>query len=125
VLLIVVPTRESALVTSDALKTSSGALNKIPVCKVKELTEAVSYLKNSGLRVVACTEKTDLFVFDASLTGPTAIIMGSEEDGISPELLKLSHQKVKIPLLGTIGSFNVGVASGIILYEKMRQMITE
>jgi 23S rRNA (guanosine2251-2'-O)-methyltransferase len=122
---IVVPARESALVTSDAVKTSAGALHKIPVCKVNELNEAVLFLKNSGLRVVACTEKTDLFVFDATLTGPTAIIMGSEEDGISPELLKLSHQKVKIPLLGTIGSFNVGVASGIILYEKMRQMITE
>jgi 23S rRNA (guanosine2251-2'-O)-methyltransferase len=122
---IVVPMRESALITSDAIKTSAGALNKIPVCKVADLKASVEYLKSSGVRVVACTEKTDDFAFDVSLSGPTAIILGSEEDGISPELLKLAHQRTKIPLLGAIGSLNVGVAASIVLYEKMRQMIVE
>lgn len=122
---IVVPARESALITSDALKTSAGALNKIPVCRVPDLKEAVEFLKSSGLRIVACTEKTDDFVFDVTLSGPTAIVLGSEEDGISPELLRLVHQKAKIPLLGVIGSYNVGVATSIILYEKVRQMILE
>lgn len=122
---IVIPTRESALITSDSIKTSAGALHKIPVCKTKDLSETVEYLKNAGLRIVACTEKTDNLVFDITLKGPTAILLGSEEDGISQELLSLAHQRAKIPLLGTIGSYNVGVASGIILYEKMRQMITE
>lgn len=122
---IVVPDRNSALITSDAIKTSSGALHKIPVCKTRDLPQTVDKLKTSGLRIVACTEKTNDFIFDVSLAGPTAIIMGSEEDGISKELLGLAHQRAKIPLLGTVGSYNVGVASGIVLYEKMRQMILE
>lgn len=122
---IVIPDRNSALITSDSIKTSSGALHKIPVCKTRDLVETVEYLKNAGLRVVACTEKTNDFVFDVTLSGPTAIILGSEEDGISQELLTLAHQRAKIPLLGTIGSYNVGVSAGVILYEKMRQMILE
>lgn len=122
---IVIPDRNSALITSDSIKTSSGALHKIPVCKTKDLVETVEYLKNAGLRVVACTEKTNDFVFDVTLSGPTTIILGSEEDGISQELLTLAHQRAKIPLLGTIGSYNVGVSAGVILYEKMRQMILE
>lgn len=122
---ILIPEKGSALITSDAIKTSSGALHKIPVCKTRNLGQSVSFLKQSGLRIVACTEKTNDYVFDVDLSGPTAIIMGSEEDGISPELLKIAHQKTKIPLLGTIGSYNVGIATGIILYEKVRQMVVE
>ena len=122
---IVIPDRESALITSDSIKTSSGALHKIPVCKTKDLLETTTFLKNAGLRIVACTEKTDSLIFDTTLTGPTAIIMGSEENGISDSLLKIAHQRAKIPLLGTINSLNVGVACGAVLYEKMRQLITE
>jgi len=120
---ILIPDKNSALITSDSIKTSSGALHKIPVCKTKDLLESVSFLKESGLRIVACTEKTHDLVFDVTMTGPTAIIMGSEEDGISQELLTIAHQRAKIPLLGTVSSYNVGVSTGIILYEKMRQMI--
>ena len=120
---ILIPDKNSVMITSDAIKTSSGALFKIPVCKTKNLEESVAYLKASGLRIVACTEKTHDLIFDTTLTGPTAIIMGSEEDGISQELLTIAHQRAKIPLLGTIGSYNVGVSTGIVLYEKMRQMI--
>jgi 23S rRNA (guanosine2251-2'-O)-methyltransferase len=122
---IVIPDRESALITSDSIKTSAGALNKIPVCKTRDLFGTVEFLKTSGLRIVACTEKTDKLIFDVTLGGSTAIIMGSEEDGISDDLLRLAHQKAKIPILGTLGSYNVGVSAGIILYEKMRQMIVE
>lgn len=122
---IIVPDRSSALITSDAIKTSAGALTKIPVCKTKDLPETVSYLKKSGLKIIACTEKSDNLVFDVSMKEASAIIMGSEEDGVSKELLGLAHQRVKIPILGTLGSFNVGVASGIVLYEKMKQLITE
>lgn len=120
---IVIPDKNSALITSDSIKTSSGALHKIPVCKSRDLEESVAFLKESGLRIVACTEKTHDLVFDVTMTGPTAIIMGSEEDGISQELLTLAHQRAKIPLLGTVSSYNVGVSAGIVLYEKMRQMI--
>lgn len=122
---ILIPDKNSALVTSDAIKTSSGALYKIPVCKSRSLEASVSSLKASGLRILACTEKTSDLLFDTTLSGPTAIIMGSEEDGISQELLSIAHQRAKIPLLGTIGSYNVGVSTGIVLYEKMRQMILE
>lgn len=121
---IIVPAKGAALITSDAIKTSAGALHKIPVCKVERLEDTVESLKSQGIRIVACTEKTDKFTFDATMTEATAIIMGSEEDGISQSLLDLAHQRAKIPLLGTIGSFNVGVACGVILYEKMRQLIT-
>lgn len=120
---ILIPDKNSVMITSDSIKTSSGALYKVPVCKTKNLEETVAYLKSSGLRIVACTEKTNDLIFDTTLTGPTAIIMGSEEDGISQELLTIAHQRAKIPLLGTIGSYNVGVSTGIVLYEKMRQMI--
>ncbi len=122
---IVIPDRESALITSDAIKTSAGALNKIPVCKSRDLNATVEFLKTSGLRIVACTEKTDQLIFDTTLSGSTAIIMGSEEDGISNDLLRIAHQRAKIPILGTLGSYNVGVSAGIVLYEKMRQMILE
>lgn len=121
---IIVPSKGAALITSDAIKTSAGALHKIPVCKVDRLEDTVEGLKSQGIRIIACTEKTDKFTFDATMTEATAIIMGSEEDGISQSLLDLAHQRAKIPLLGTIGSFNVGVACGVILYEKMRQLIT-
>lgn len=120
---IIVPEKNSALVTSDAIKTSAGALHRIPVCKVKDLVEIVHYLKKSGLKIIACTEKTDQYIFDIDMTGPSAVIMGSEEDGISTELMDVAHLKAKIPLLGKIGSLNVSVAGGVVLYEKLKQMI--
>lgn len=122
---IVVPDKGSALITSDSIKTSAGALHKIPVCKTRDIEQTVTNLKNSGLRVVACTEKTNDFVFNVTLSGPTAVIMGSEEDGVSTALLRLAHQRAKIPILGRINSYNVGISAGVVLYEKMRQMIVE
>lgn len=118
---LVIIEKGGVLVTSDAIKTSAGALHRIPVCKVKDLSQVVHYLKTSGVQVVACTEKTKNLIQDTDLTVPTAIIMGSEEDGISTKLLAESDVKAKIPMVGKIASLNVAVSAGIILYESLRQ----
>ena len=120
---IIIIEKGGVLVTSDAIKTSAGALMRIPVCKVKDLSATVHYLKSSGLQVVACTEKTENFVQDTELTLPTAIIMGSEEDGISTKLLSECSVKAKVPMQGEIASLNVAVAAGIMMYEALRQRL--
>ncbi|MFT2008363.1 23S rRNA (guanosine(2251)-2'-O)-methyltransferase RlmB [Pontibacter sp. 13R65] len=124
---IVIPSRGGAQVNADAIKTSAGALHLVPVCREPNLKEALDYLKNSGIQLVACTEKTDVMLPDSQVdfTVPTAIIMGSEEDGISPEYLKRADAKLRIPLIGQIGSLNVSVATGIILYEVMSHRLRE
>lgn len=118
---IVVPARESAQISSDAMKTSSGALNFIPVCRENNLATAVANLQKSGLQVIACTEKAKSNMYEHDYTLPTAIVMGSEDDGISDEILRLADGYATIPQLGRVGSLNVSVASGIILYEAIRQ----
>jgi len=118
---IIIPDKGSARINSDAVKTSAGALNYIPICREHNLKNVINDLKDSGLQVVACTEKTDKLLYNVDFTIPTAIIMGSEEEGISPEYLKLCNEKVKIPMFGHIGSLNVGVATSIITYEAIRQ----
>lgn len=122
---IVVPSRGAAQINGDALKTSAGALNLIPVCREPNLKETIDFLKQSGVQVVACTEKADasLETESVDLTGPVAILMGSEEDGISPEYLRLADHKVRIPMAGQISSLNVSVASGIMLFEVLRQRL--
>lgn len=118
---IVIPGKGSALITGDALKTSAGALNRIPVCRMRFIKEAITYLQNSGLTVTACTEKTDRHLSEVDFKQPTAIIMGSEEFGISPAYLEMANQKAKIPMIGDTESLNVSVATGMILYETIRQ----
>lgn len=118
---IVVPKRESAQINADAIKTSAGALHNIPVCKVNNLTDAVMYLQASGLKIVGCTEKTEQTIYDVAYNSPLAIIMGSEDKGISNQILKLCDAKAKIPMAGEISSLNVSVAAGIILYEAVKQ----
>jgi 23S rRNA (guanosine2251-2'-O)-methyltransferase len=120
---IVIIEKGGVLVTSDAIKTSAGALMRIPICKVKDLSQVVHYLKASGVNVVACTEKTQNLIQDVDLTLPTAIIVGSEEDGISTKLLAESNEKAKIPMTGQIASLNVAVSAGIVLYESIRQRL--
>lgn len=117
---IILPKRESAQINGDAIKTSAGALNRIPVCKVNNLTDTVMFLQASGLNIVACTEKTDNTIYDINYTEPTAIVMGNEEKGISNQILKIANQKGAIPMHGNISSLNVSVATGIILYEALR-----
>lgn len=118
---VVIPTKGGAMINSDAVKTSAGALSHLSICKEDNLNHAVKYLKDSGFQVVACTEKTDKLIYDADLSIPTAIIMGSEEDGISDELLEAADEKLKIPIAGQIESLNVSVAAGVIMFESMRQ----
>jgi 23S rRNA (guanosine2251-2'-O)-methyltransferase len=118
---IVIPEKGSAPISADAMKTSAGALNHVPVCRVKNLKQTIRDLKNSGVKIVACTEHTSTIIFNTDLTGPLALIMGSEEDGVSTELLKEADQLGKIPMAGKIGSLNVSVSAGIALYEAVRQ----
>ena len=118
---IVIPSKGSALVSSDAVRTSSGALSRIPVCKTDNLKNTLFYMQQSGIRLIACTEKASLPLHEINLRGSIAIIMGSEENGITSDLINLSDVRTKIPIHGEIASLNVSVATGIILYEKMRQ----
>ncbi|MGI4863942.1 MAG: 23S rRNA (guanosine(2251)-2'-O)-methyltransferase RlmB [Janthinobacterium lividum] len=117
---LVVPARGAAQINGDAVKTSAGALNILPVCREADLHQTIQFLKNSGLTVVACTEKADADLGQSApavLNGPIAVLMGSEEDGISPDLLRLCDQRLRIPMSGQIQSLNVGVAAGIMLFE--------
>jgi 23S rRNA (guanosine2251-2'-O)-methyltransferase len=118
---IVVPWYGSAPVNADSLKTSAGALSRIPVCRVKNIFYAVKYLKNSGLRIYSATEKAETLYFKVNFTGPLAIIVGSEDKGIDSGLLKISDELVRIPMMGKISSLNVSVAAGIIIYEILKQ----
>jgi 23S rRNA (guanosine2251-2'-O)-methyltransferase len=120
---IVIPTHGAAQINADAIKTSAGALHKIPVCREENLKTVINFLKECGLQIIACTEKAENYYFQIDFTVPTAIIMGSEEDGISNEFLQKSDAKAKIPLMGEIGSLNVSVATGIILYEAVSQRL--
>ncbi|WP_234733113.1 23S rRNA (guanosine(2251)-2'-O)-methyltransferase RlmB [Tellurirhabdus bombi] len=120
---IVIPARGAALINADAMKTSSGALNHVSISREVNLEETIKYLKDSGLKVIACTEKTDNYLYEVDMSGPTAIIMGSEEDGISDDLLRLADHHARIPLVGQVESLNVSVATGVVLYEAVRQRI--
>ena len=120
---IIIPSRGAAQINADALKTSAGALHKIPVCREENLKTVIDYLKECGLQIVACTEKATDYYFQIDFTVPTAIIIGSEENGILNEYLQKSDAKAKIPLKGKIASLNVSVATGIILYEAVSQRL--
>lgn len=120
---IVVAARGAAQINADAMKTSSGALNFLPVCRENSLAQVLEELQQSGIQIVACTEKATDELYKIDFTVPTAILMGSEEDGISENLLEQADHSTKIPMLGKIGSLNVSVATGVILYEAVRQRI--
>lgn len=118
---LVVPARESAMINADALKTSAGALARIPVCRSENLRVSTLFLRESGLKIIAVSEKGNEIYTQTDLKGPVALILGSEENGISPQLLKMADTICKIPLLGEIASLNVSVAAGILMYEVVRQ----
>lgn len=118
---IVIPSRGSVSVNSDAVKTSAGALHTIPVCRENSLKEAIVFLKNSGIKVVAATEKAASIYTNSNMSVPVAIIMGSEDVGISNELIRISDELIKLPQFGKIQSLNVSVAAGVIIYEVLRQ----
>ncbi|MBP3590784.1 MAG: 23S rRNA (guanosine(2251)-2'-O)-methyltransferase RlmB, partial [Muribaculaceae bacterium] len=118
---IVIPERGSVSVNADAVKTSAGALLHIPVCRVRTIAEAVDYLRQSGLLVAGATEKGAIPYTEADFTGPTAIVMGAEDTGISPDVLRRCDTLAAIPIIGHIGSLNVSVAAGVMMYEAVRQ----
>lgn len=120
---IVIPDKGSVSISSDAVKTSSGALMTLPVARVKSLRESVRFIKDAGLTVVAASEKSETIIFDADLSGPIAIILGAEDKGVSPGLLELADHSIKIPLYGRIASLNVSVAASILIYETIRQRL--
>lgn len=118
---ILFPMQGSAQVNADAMKTSAGALNNIPICRTKNLSRAIDYLKDAGLQIVASTEKSEQMMYDVDYALPTAIMMGSEEDGVSPAYLQKCDQQVQIPMYGQTASLNVSVASAVMIYEAIRQ----
>ncbi len=118
---IVFPARESAQINADAVKRSSGALLRLPLCRVRDLLTAVRFLRDSGIRILAADGKGNVALPATDLRGPSAIIMGSEGEGVAPELLRLVDQIIFIPQTGTMDSLNVSVAAGITLYEAQRQ----
>lgn len=118
---IIIQKKGGAPVNGDTIKTSAGAVFKIPICKVAHIKDAVFYLQASGIKVIAATEKTNETLYDVSFKEPCAIIMGSEGRGINPSTLKVVDAKAKLPLLGEIESLNVSVACGAFLYEVLRQ----
>ncbi len=120
---IIIPERGAATVTSDAIRTSAGALSRIPVCRVRELKHAALFLRDSGIVLAAATEKGKDHYFEADLSVPLAIVMGSEEDGISGDMIRVCDHLLRIPMLGNLGSLNVSVAAGILLFESVRQRI--
>ena len=118
---IVVPDKGSAQLNADAIKTSAGALHHIPFCRVQSLANTVKFLKNSGLVIVAATEKAVDLYYKVSYTKPVAVVMGAEDTGIGPELLRISDHLVRIPVNGQIQSLNVSAAATVILYEAVKQ----
>ena len=118
---IVVPIKGGAALNGDAVKTSAGALLKIPVCREHNIVNALKFIVSSGIKVVAATEKASQNYTETSMSEPLAIVMGAEDEGVSPEILRLCDNMVKIPMLGTIDSLNVSVAAGVLIYEAVRQ----
>lgn len=120
---IVIPRLGSASVGADAVKTSAGALNHIPVCRERDIPWVIRFLKDNGYQVVAVSEKTDINYTTVDYTGPVALVMGSEDTGITAEALRLCDTRVAIPMFGKIGSLNVSVAAGVAIYEVVRQRL--
>ncbi len=118
---IIIPEKGMARIGADAVKTSAGAIHHIPICKVKNLANSILFLKNSGLYVVAATEKGNKLYTQAQMNVPLAIIMGSEDTGISQQVLDITDEQLKIPILGNIESLNVSVAASLMIYEAVRQ----
>ena len=118
---IVIPERNSASVTSDSVKASAGALFHIPVCREKDLSRSVSFLKDSGYKIIGASEKAIENYTETDMKVPLAIVMGAEDTGISIDILRKCDDLVSIPIRGKIGSLNVGVATGVLVYEVVRQ----
>ncbi|MDE6315856.1 MAG: 23S rRNA (guanosine(2251)-2'-O)-methyltransferase RlmB [Muribaculaceae bacterium] len=120
---IVIPEHGSVSVGADAIKTSAGALHHIPVCRSRSASLAVRFLKENGYKIVAVTEKADTNYTSVDYTGPVALVMGAEDIGISADIISMADAKAAIPMFGEIGSLNVSVAAGVMMYEVVRQRL--
>lgn len=120
---IIIQNKGGAPVNADTVKTSAGAVFKIPLCKVNHIKDAIYYMQASGIRVIAATEKTENTLYQTNFNQPTALIMGSEDKGVSASVLKIVDDKARLPMFGTIASLNVSVACGAFLYEIIRQRL--
>jgi len=120
---IIIPAKGSAQINQEAIKRSSGALLNLNVCRERDLSAIASKMKEYGLQIIACTEKTDQLLYTLDFSKPTAIVMGSEENGINSQLLKIADQRAAIPIQGDIESLNVSVSAGIALFEVVRQRL--
>ena len=120
---IVIPDKGSAQINADAMKTSAGALNYIPVCRSRNLVTTIKYLQNCGLTTVAATEKAKDNYYLHDFQKPLTLVMGSEESGISPEILRIAESWLKVPIVGKIESLNVSAAASILIFEVVRQRI--
>ena len=118
---LIMPVKNSAPVNADSMKTSAGALSIIPVSRVGSIRNTIRILQNAGLQIVAASEKSELPLYKANLNKPTALVLGSEDTGISKEVLKMCDVQLAIPLKGTIESLNVGAAAAVMLFEAVRQ----
>ena len=120
---IIIQKQGSAPVNGDTVKTSAGAVFNVPICKVDHIKDAIFYLQGSGIKTVAATEKTEHHIYDINLNEGVAIILGSEDRGVNPSVLKIVDEKAKLPMFGSIESLNVSVACGAFLYEALRQRL--
>ena len=120
---IIITQKGSVSINGEAMKTSAGALHRLPICKVRFLDETVRYLKQNGLQIVGADIRTEKYVSEVDWSIPTALIMGAEGGGISPKLLQTIDTIAKIPIISDFDSYNVSVATGMILYESMQQRI--
>ena len=118
---IIIPEKGMARIGADAVKTSAGALHHLPICKVNNLFKTIQFLIDSGIHIVAATEKGNKIYTEAEFNCPLGIVMGSEDDGISQQILNVAHEQLKIPIFGKIGSLNVSVSAALMIYEAVRQ----
>jgi len=118
---IVIPTKGSAMLGADAVKTSAGALNHIAVCRTEDLKATLAFLKNSGLKIVAATEKASNAYHQTELAGPVALLLGAEDVGLSATYLRMADVSVKIPVKGKLSSLNVSAAAAVLMYEIVKQ----
>ena len=120
---IILPLKGGAQLNEDAVKSSAGALNKIPICRHSNLVEVINFLKDSGIEVIAVTEKASHFHYQKDLTGPICLIMGNEYEGIAWDYQRICNDAINIPMVGTVKSLNVSVATGIVLFETVKQRL--
>ncbi|MBO4655272.1 MAG: 23S rRNA (guanosine(2251)-2'-O)-methyltransferase RlmB [Bacteroidales bacterium] len=118
---VILPLKGGAQLNADAVKSSAGALHKVPVCRHSNLVEVIDFLQESGIEVVGVTEKAEHVYYERDFTKPVCLVMGNEYEGIAWDYLRKCDASVRIPMVGTIRSLNVSVATGILLFEVARQ----